>query len=57
VPTIVSSSGKGIFGPVISTAPRGEEAGELWDKVAWLLEKETFFELKRDRDRKPSSVV
>jgi 2-hydroxychromene-2-carboxylate isomerase len=57
VPTIVTSSGKGIFGPVLATAPQGAEAGELWDRVLWLIEQDTFFELKRDRDRKPSSVA
>ena len=55
VPTIVTSSGKAIFGPVVSTAPEGESAGELWDHVRWLIEEDTFFELKRDRDRSPTS--
>jgi 2-hydroxychromene-2-carboxylate isomerase len=49
VPTIVLSSGKGIFGPVVSVAPSGEEAGVLWDHVAALADKDYFFELKRDR--------
>ncbi len=53
VPTLVLPSGKGIFGPVVSSAPTGEEAGELWDHVRWLIEKDGFFELKRARDRKP----
>jgi 2-hydroxychromene-2-carboxylate isomerase len=53
VPTIVLSSGRGIFGPVISSAPTEEEAGEMWDRVAWLTEKDYFFELKRERDRSP----
>ena len=55
VPTIVTSSGKAIFGPVVSTAPPGEAAGELWDHVRWLMEQDTFFELKRERDRPATS--
>jgi hypothetical protein len=55
VPTIVLPSGKGIFGPVVSTAPAGEQAGQLWDRVRWLTELDGFFELKRSRDRDPSS--
>jgi 2-hydroxychromene-2-carboxylate isomerase len=53
VPTIVLPSGKGIFGPVVSIASTGEEAGEMWDHVSWLAEREEFFELKRERDRNP----
>ncbi len=53
VPTIVLEDGGGIFGPVISSAPQGEEAGELWDHVRWLTEHGYFFELKRERDRGP----
>jgi 2-hydroxychromene-2-carboxylate isomerase len=55
VPTIALPSGKGIFGPVVSTAPAGEQAGELWDRVRWFTELDGFFELKRSRDRDPSS--
>ena len=53
VPTIVLESGRGIFGPVTAVAPVGEDAGELWDHVRWLAERDGFFELKRNRDRKP----
>jgi 2-hydroxychromene-2-carboxylate isomerase len=56
VPTIVLPSGRGIFGPVISTPPEGEEAGELWDRMEWLAEKGYFFELKRERDLKPGEI-
>lgn len=56
VPTIVSQSGRGIFGPVLATAPLGEAAGRLWDRVAWLIEQDEFFELKRERDRGASSI-
>ena len=55
VPTIVLSSGKGMFGPVISSPPEGEAANELWEHFRWLVEQDGFFELKRDRDRDPGS--
>lgn len=51
VPTLVLDNGEGpgIFGPVIKPVPEGEAAGELWDRVAWLLRQPGFFELKRAR--------
>ncbi len=42
-----------IFGPVISPAPKGEEAGRLWDGVSACLAYDGFFELKRTRTRSP----
>lgn len=56
VPTIMLESGKGIFGPVVAHAPKGREAVELWERVHWLIERDGFFELKRERDRKPGSA-
>jgi 2-hydroxychromene-2-carboxylate isomerase len=56
VPTIALPSGRGIFGPVIATAPTGEEAGVLWDHVRALAEHDGFFELKRERDRRPGAA-
>jgi 2-hydroxychromene-2-carboxylate isomerase len=53
VPTIVLGSGRGLFGPVIASAPESEEAGELWDHVRFLIDVDGFYELKRDRDRDP----
>jgi hypothetical protein len=55
VPTIVLGSGRGLFGPVIATAPEREVAGQLWDHVRFLIEADGFFELKRERDRDPGS--
>jgi protein-disulfide isomerase-like protein with CxxC motif len=49
VPTIVLESGKGIFGPVIEDKGASEPA-ELWTHVRWLIEKDGFYELKRERD-------
>jgi len=46
--------GKALFGPVITPAPKGEAAGELWDGLVLVSKADGFFELKRSRDRKPS---
>ncbi len=53
VPTLVFASGRGIFGPVIARPPGGEASGELYDHVRALAELDGFFELKRERDRRP----
>ena len=45
---------KALFGPVITPAPKGEAAGELWDGLVLVTKADGFFELKRSRDRKPS---
>ena len=46
--------GKALFGPVITPAPKGDAAGELWDGLVLVSKADGFFELKRSRDRKPS---
>ena len=53
VPTIVLPSGRGMFGPVLSSPPEGDDAVALWRHVRALIEVDGFFELKRERDRKP----
>jgi hypothetical protein len=40
-----------IFGPVVTPAPRGEAAGQLWDGVLNVASCNGFFELKRTRVR------
>jgi 2-hydroxychromene-2-carboxylate isomerase len=51
---VIRIRGKALFGPVITPAPRGEAAGQLWDGLALVAATDGFFELKRSRDRKPS---
>ena len=46
--------GRALFGPVMTPAPRGEAAGELWDGLVLVAKTDGFFELKRSRDRRPS---
>lgn len=50
---ILAVGGAAIFGPVVTPAPRGEDAGRLWDGVLLVLGTDGFFELKRGRDRDP----
>jgi hypothetical protein len=51
---IIAVDGTALFGPVISSIPRGEAAGRLWDGFVLVATTENFFELKRSRDRRPS---
>ncbi len=46
---IIGIDGFGFFGPVISRAPKGQEAGKLWDGVLACAQYPGFFELKRSR--------
>ncbi|MDO5738945.1 MAG: disulfide bond formation protein DsbA [Ornithinimicrobium sp.] len=41
------------FGPVVTPAPKGEEAGRLWDGCLLVAGTPGFFELKRTRDKGP----
>ncbi len=55
VGTPVVSFGEGVayFGPVVSPAPRGEDAGTLFDALAAATTVPGFYELKRTRDHDP----
>lgn len=44
----------GFFGPVVTPAPKGEQAGRLWDGVLLVASTPGFFELKRSRDQDPN---
>ncbi len=46
---VIHLNGKALFGPVISPAPKGEEAGNLFDGFAKVTAYDGFFELKRTR--------
>ncbi|GAA1992835.1 DsbA family protein [Nocardiopsis rhodophaea] len=50
---VISVEGISFFGPVVSPAPKGEEAGKLWDGVLLVAGTDGFFELKRSRTRDP----
>ena len=41
------------FGPVVTPAPKGEDAGRLWDGVLLVASTPGFYELKRSREKGP----
>lgn len=46
---VISVNGRAFFGPVISPAPTGQAALDLWDGIVLASRFEGFFELKRSR--------
>lgn len=50
---IIAIGDVAFFGPVISPAPKGEEAGKLWDGVVGVASYPGFFEIKRSRNVGP----
>ena len=51
--TVIATEGVAFFGPVVTPAPKGEDAGRLWDGVLIVAATPGFFELKRTRDKGP----
>ncbi|OII39103.1 disulfide bond formation protein DsbA [Curtobacterium sp. MMLR14_010] len=50
---VIAVDGVAFFGPVISPAPKGQQALDLWDGVVAVARYPGFFELKRSRDVGP----
>ncbi len=50
---VIRVNGMSLFGPVISPAPKGEDAGRLWDGFVNVCSYPDFFELKRTRTVDP----
>lgn len=50
---VMEYRGTGWFGPVLSPAPRGEEAGMVWDDLTRFITRDEVFEVKRGRTRGP----
>ena len=44
---------QGIFGPVITAVPEGDDALTLWDGMTMMMSIDGFWELKRTRTRGP----
>ena len=50
---VIAVEGVAFFGPVVTPAPKGEDAGRLWDGVLLVAGTPGFYELKRTRDEAP----
>lgn len=50
---VVAINGTGFFGPVMTPAPKGEDAGRLWDGFVLVTGVPGFYELKRTRTARP----
>lgn len=50
---VVSFNDTAFFGPVITPAPKGEDAGRLWDGCVLVASVPGFYELKRTRTQGP----
>jgi protein-disulfide isomerase-like protein with CxxC motif len=50
---VVAVNGVAFFGPVVTPAPKGEDAGKLWDGCLLVASTPGFYELKRSRTQDP----
>lgn len=50
---VIAVGGVAFFGPVVTPAPKGEDAGRLWDGVLLVAGTPGFYELKRSRTSGP----
>jgi hypothetical protein len=50
---VIRVAGVAFFGPVVTPAPAGEDAGRLWDGALLVASTPGFYELKRTRDEGP----
>jgi 2-hydroxychromene-2-carboxylate isomerase len=50
---VVSVGDVAFFGPVVTPAPKGEQAGRLWDGCVLVAGTPGFYELKRSREKGP----
>ena len=50
---VIAVDGTAFFGPVVTPAPKGEDAGRLWDGVLLVAGTPGFYELKRSRTKGP----
>jgi protein-disulfide isomerase-like protein with CxxC motif len=50
---VIAVDGVAFFGPVVTPAPKGEDAGRLWDGVVLVAGTPGFYELKRSRTQGP----
>jgi hypothetical protein len=52
-PTLVIKNGDeqtpAWYGPIINTVPQAEAAGQFWDNISVTMQRDDFFELKRNR--------
>ncbi len=50
---VIAVGDMAFFGPVVTPAPKGDLAGQLWDGVLAVAGVPGFYELKRTRDERP----